>query len=465
MAYKKEYILNTFEKMVINASQCGDYLVMGTCFFEDKTSNFKLDKNLVHRALVLVQKRHEILRAYLKIDQDSMFFVPNEDQVCDKIIFEWLDLSDKLMDREKILIEIAKFNSIKFSHGNKELLWRVQIIEYKEHEQFKYVLNFVFFGIADGMYSSSILVEVVNIINSLIENKDIDETSLQITENMNILCEQRGLWKDSHMDMVKKMSQRDLAKFNLSDGLKTNERGFQVDMFYLDENISNKIMSVSKQNKVRLTSYFYTAAFYALKKLYDENSLEFPDRVTCELPVCLRMRYKPALEFNECRLHTTMVTFSTEKEQFGSFEKFWADSQYLHGLIQENTSSETGTLFSLSHSEELEEYNKVFRTTNDLDNILDILSQGVISDLALSNLGAYVNDQVKELPGKFTVEEMYCTDPVNSKPCISCGLIIHLIYWKGKIMVDLGANKYCIGSKYFKRYKQLLLDIIEETIA
>ncbi|CAF0894573.1 unnamed protein product [Brachionus calyciflorus] len=465
MSEQKEYILNTFEKMVINASQCGDYLVMGTCFFQGRDLNSKLDQNIAFEALKKLQIRHEILRSYLKVSESSMYFVPHDFDVSDKIIFEWLDLSHEEVDREKLMSETGKFNSILFSHGNKELLWRAQIIEYKKDNQFKYVLNFVFFGIADGMFSSSILVELVNIINSLESRQEVDLTRVEITENMNILCQERGLWKDSHAEMVRKMNQRDLAKFNMSNGLKDNESGFQLDMFYLDNGTSSKIMSVSKQNKVRLTSYFYAAAFYALKKLYDENKLVFPDRVTCELPVCLRFRYEPKLDFNQSRLHTTMVLFSTEKENFGEFKNFWEDSRYLQGLIVENTSTETGTLFSLSHSEDLEEFNKVFQNCKNLDEALEILSQGVMSDLALSNLGAYVNDNVKEIGGVYTIDEMFCTDPVNSKPSISCGLIIHLIFWKGKIMIDLGANKYTIGSKYFKRYKQHLLDVINETLA
>lgn len=461
---EKKFVLNSFEKMVVNATKCGDYLVMGTCFFDDKTTNSKLNQNFFLTALKILQKRHEILRAFLEVSGSEMYFVPFENDVSEKINLSWLDLTNEPVSREKLMSETASFNSILFPSGENNLLWRAQVIEYKNNEKFSYILNFVFLAIADGMFSSLILVETVGILNRLIDGKKLDDKVIHISENMNIMCEKRGLWKEHHMEMVKKMAQRDIAKFNLCPKLRTGETGFQVDMFYINCEKSNQIMSFSKKNKVRLTSYFYTACFYALKKLYDENSIDFPNRISCELPVCLRFRYQPEMEFSDCRLHTTMVSFSTEADKFGKFINFWEDSQYLHSLILENTSSETGTLFSLSHNDELEEYNRIFLKSENLAQVLHSLSSQVISDLALSNLGPYVDKHVKEEEGKLEINEIYCTDPVNSDPCISCGLIIHLIYWKGKIMVDLGANKSLIGTKFFKRYKQLLLDVIDETL-
>lgn len=462
---KKNYILNSFEKMVANATKCGDYLVMGTCFFNDQSSNMRLNQNLFLRALKILQKKHEILRAYLKICGLDMYFVPHELDVSSMINFQWLDLTNDQVSRERLMSETAYFNSILFNNVENDLLWRTQVIEYKDNEQFNYILNFVFLAIADGMFSSWILVETIGILNRLIDGKTIDETSIEISENMNIMCEKRGLWKMHHSKMVEKMAQRDIAKFNLSTELRIGETGFQVDMFYIDCDKSNQIMIRSKKNNVRLTSYFYTAIFYALKKLYDENNIVFPNRITCELPVCLRFRYQPEMKFTESRLHTTMVMFSSEPEKFGKFSNFWQDSLYLHNLIIENTSSETGTLFSLSHNDELEEYNRVFYRSENLKQVLGTLSSQVMSDLALSNLGPYVDKYVKEEEGNFKIKEIYCTDPVNSNPCISCGMIIHLIYWKGKIMVDLGANKMLIGSKFFQRYKQLLLDVIDESLS
>ncbi|RNA00383.1 hypothetical protein BpHYR1_004749 [Brachionus plicatilis] len=461
---EKAYILNSFEKMVVNATKCGDYLVMGTCFFDNKKSNSRLDKNLFLSALKVLQKRHEILRSYLKVSGLDMYFVPHDQDVSSKISLNWLDLTNEQASREKLMSETAEFNSILFPSEEKHLLWRAQVIEYKKDDKFSYILNFVFLAIADGMYSSSILVETVGILNRLMDGRPIEEENIQISENMNIMCDKRGLWKEHHSEMVKKMAQRDIAKFNLSPELRTGEDGFQVDMFYIDSDKSNQIMTFSKKNKIRLTSYFYTASFYALKKLYDENNIAFPSRITCELPVCLRFRYQPEMEFKECRLHTTMVMFSSEMDKFGKFSNFWQDGQYLHGLILENTSSETGTLFSLSHNDDLEEYNRVFYRSENLSKVRETLSSQVMSDLAVSNLGPYVDKHVKEEDGNFEISEMYCTDPVNSNPCISCGLIIHLIYWKGKIMIDLGANKFLMGSKFFKRYKQLLLDVIDETL-
>jgi hypothetical protein len=132
--------------------------------------------------------------------------------------------------------------------------------------------------------------------------------------------------------------------------------------------------------------------------------------------------------------------------------------------VAENTSSETGTLFSVSHSGQLEEFNKVFAETETLDDAVNLLTNEVVCDAAISNLGTFVNDTVKVFPGPLEINELYCTDPMNSTPSISPALIMHKFFWRGEICVELGANKFSMGTAYVQRLKKLYLDVINRNI-
>ncbi len=159
------------------------------------------------------------------------------------------------------------------------------------------------------------------------------------------------------------------------------------------------------------------------------------------------------------------LNFKADKNIYGKFEDFWQDAKYVHSLIQENTSTETGTLFSVSHSSQIQEFNKVFANANSNEEVCNILSKDVGCHIAVSNLGTFVNDNVKVVEGPLQIKEIYCTDPLNSKPNITLAVLFHQLFWRGEIMIELGANKATIGSAYVDRYKKLYLDVINNSLA
>ena len=233
----------------------------------------------------------------------------------------------------------------------------------------------------------------------------------------------------------------------------------------LDNIATSKLSAKLKLNKVRHSSYFHTAALYALKQLYDENNLTFPADVLLEIAASLRVRYKPMLEFSHCGFHTAIVIFPVDKQRFGKFVDFWRDVKYVHELIVENTSVETGSLFSTTHSSQLENTNKIYSQTDSLDEMYRRLNQEIQCDLVVSNLSRFVNDHVKVFSeSPLNIKEMYCTDPLNSNPSISPGVILHIVYWRGEIFIQIGANKSVIGSAHVNRFKDLYIDFISSTL-
>ena len=65
------------------------------------------------------------------------------------------------------------------------------------------------------------------------------------------------------------------------------EKGFKLDLFPLDKELTRRLINVSKLKKVKLTGYFHTVGIYALKKLFDENSILFPKRLAIQIPASL----------------------------------------------------------------------------------------------------------------------------------------------------------------------------------
>lgn len=467
MSEEKTFELTPFQKMLVNACLCGDYLVMGTAFVDSGAS---LTKDVVMKSLVYLQARHPFLRAYLEIYKNEnkiLLKIHNED-VKDRIQLDWLDLTNETVTRSRLNDISAEYNSVLFNIGNKELLWRVQVIEYKENSKTRYIINLILhIAITDGFNITTMSIEMVNIINALLTNQVCDEMkiTLEPIENLHALCEKTKLFKEEHKETIKKINAQEKVKFILDELFaSTKETGFKLDLFPLEKELTKKIIEVSKPKNVKLTGYFHTVGIYALKKLYDENGLTFPKRISIELPASLRIRYPEILEYYHCGCHTVMVTYPTDETKFGEYKDFWADALYVHNSIYENTDAKTGSLFSMTHAEDLDEFNKVFSQTKNIQEACEILSKEVICCFATSNLGNYVDQRVKVYPGPVTIDELYCTDPLNSSPTIAPAIVIHLFYWKGRVMVELGGNKSCIGSKYLERFKELYLETIQNSL-
>ena len=164
-----------------------------------------------------------------------------------------------------------------------------------------------------------------------------------------------------------------------------------------------------------------------------------------------------------------MVIFPVDERRFGEFADFWRDVQYVHSLVEEYTSASTGALFSMSHSSGVEAFNRMFADAvgdeDRLKTVCHALNKEVACDLAVSNLGSYVNDHVSVFSeSPVSIREMYCTDPLNSNPCISPGLVMHMVYWRGEIFVEIGANRSVFGASYLHRYKDIYLKFVLSTL-
>ena len=347
MSTVQTFELNDYDKIFAYLNYFGDILVMGTSFLE---TTQPITKDHVKKALIYLQKRHPFLGAYLDAHfKENRFYIkfdPQDQEISNQIELEWLDLSNEPFSRRKLIEESNQFNSKLFTLGPGHLLWRVQVISYKdEQDQIKYVLNLVVqVVITDGLNITTLSIEIVNILNSILSESVCEEmiTKMEPCEGLYEICKKTCLFKDEFQPLIRKMNNEVHPNFVLHDKFKEdNESGFELDFFKFDKELTSKILAKSKQNKLKLTGFFQTAAFYALHELYLENELTFPKSLMIETVASLRVRYKPVLDFAHCRFQTVSVEFPVDENRFGEFVDFWTDAKYISDLIQENTSTET----------------------------------------------------------------------------------------------------------------------------
>ncbi|CAF1068933.1 unnamed protein product [Brachionus calyciflorus] len=462
-----EIELTEYEKTFVNAFILGEFIVMGTSFISDRETNFKLNKLLVRNALVYLQKRHPYLNAYLKIQKSENLMhliIPYEDR-SHKIDLEWLDLTNEIVDHDKLKKELAKSNSIYFKYDNKDLLWKVQIIEYLENGKFSYLINLIAnLAITDGMNICALSVEITNIINSLIDERECEEmrVKLEPLKDMYTLCKETGIFKKAHLEAIQKFNQPEFAKFILPKEFSSEKNGFNLTFFKMNSDLTEKILAKCKLTNIRITGYLQTIFLYAIRDLYLENNLKFPQRITVEIAASLRVRYVPNVDFSSCGFHTSVSVFSLDNEKYGNYVNFWQDAEYIHNLVQLNTSIETGSLFSISHDFKIhKEMNEIF-AKNSYEEACKILNSSKVNDFVLSNLGAYINERVKESGGKFSVNELYCTD--HTKPSFFPSIVAHVIYWKGQMMFQIGSNNLYFSEKYFDRFEKLVKENIDKSV-
>lgn len=470
MESEKKIPLSTYERILVNICRTGDCIIMSTSFIDNKT-NYKLEKSLVQKALAYMQNRHPFLNSYLEMNRltNKMYLKVSPEKLTDKINLVWLDLTLDNKTREQLITESANFHAEPFLEEANSLLWKIQIIEYISDGNLKFVMNLVTnMVISDGLSISCLSVEILNIINALIDEKVCEEMEINLKpiEDLHTLCKERNLFKESHTKTIKKLNKIKKSKLVLPDKFNAKKKGFLLDFFILDKKMTENIVKLSKSNGIRVTSYFHTIAIYALRKLFLENDFTFPEQIPVEIPANLRFRLDPKVDLNACRFMTAIAEFSTEKEKFGKYSDFWADTKIIHEAIVKSTSVETGSIFCQTHYKYLDMFNQLFRFTKSKRfacKLMEFLDKE-FCDLGVSNLGSFVNDGIKEFDGKLSIKEIYCSDLLISVPKVTSAIIIHLMYWKGETMFQIGANNYYIDSVYFNRFKDLIKETIQETI-
>ena len=153
----------------------------------DSDQETLLDENLVRKAMLYMKKRHPLFRA--NVDHDPISKSVNliiQNKYTDDVDLEWCQINS----RNFLTKKLEEFNSKLFEYEKDCLLWRCKVIEFKENDMVKYCLALVLpLYITDGINISTLIIEVVNIINSILNNKECEEMRihLDLIDNLHVI--------------------------------------------------------------------------------------------------------------------------------------------------------------------------------------------------------------------------------------------------------------------------------------
>lgn len=465
--------LTPYEKVVLITNLLGDFNVISSTFFEFDRSKSDLEFNddLVRTGLNILCKRHPYLRASIHVNKtDENFIAKAHFKIASsaRIEFESLELSDS----NEIIKCMEDFNSKLFTINNDGILWRTQLISYYENGTKKYLINLVVhLTICDGINISTLSLELINILNSLLKNHECEEmkVNLKPSLSLNELAKLKGLFTQTQEDMVNKLSQKSGAvEFILDEKFKSlNQTGLKINLIRLDKNLTRSLINKCKLNDVRITGCLNTAIFYALKDLYSLNGLQPPNEFCCDMPANMRIRHRPDdLKFHDMRLQVCLAHFETSKSQFGKYSNFWSDVKYVNSLIEECTSVETGTIYSLSHNiDYLEKFDAEFNKASDQKDACVRLNRKNKCDLLLSNIGTHLYKNKKLVSGPIQINETYFGDSLISDPNVLPAIMFHVCFWSDEIMIQLSSNKSSIGSTYTEQLVECFMSNLRKSVA
>ena len=458
-----------YEKSLYYYSRCGDCLVIGIAVIESEKRTI-LTSLLVRHALNYLKNRHPLLRAYLEHDKESdeVYLVMRDDIISfsfDEICLEWSNVYTK----EALTDELEKFNSKKFEYEKKSYLWRAKVVKFNEDDKDKYAVSFVLpLYLTDGLNISCILIELVNIINALLIDKECEEMKvrLELVDNLNVLTSEYKLFSDKQKWAINELRTIQNNNFILDDEFKCNELGLKINMLKLNKKLSEKLLAKAKEKNTKLTGMLNAAIVYALRDLYEENGLVFPSDLICGLPANLRIRYQPNLDFSHIRFQVCLAHFNLSRPNFGDFNDIWADARHVNELVEKCTSMEDGSLFLGTHDfESIDLFNRMFKEcVDDEERACKTMNKTNHCDLILSNLGTYVSSRKKIFQGPFDIKEVYHGDSLQSSPNVISALIFHITFWNREIQILLSSNKSAMGTKYSERLINLLEQIIIKSV-
>lgn len=276
-----------------------------------------------------------------------------------------------------------------------------------------------------------------------------------------------NLFTDKQKKVFNELKEHQNNSFKLADKFKCfNEIGLKINLIRMDKFLSDRLIKLSKQNQVKVTGFINTAIIYALRELYQENNLAFPDEISCGMPANLRLRYQPNLDFSNIRFQVCLAHLNLSYPFFGEYKSIWKDSAYVDDLIAKSTSIDDGKLFLTTHDKmAIEHFNRLFEECIDRNrNVCEKMSETNHCDLILSNIGRYVNDRKKLVNGKFKISEIYYGDSLISNPNMLSALILHVSNWNGEIQMLLSSNLAAIGSVFVNRLIYLFKKILLESL-
>jgi hypothetical protein len=443
------------EKYFYYGSLQGDEYVNGIAF--TGADNIHLNDGLIKEAMYYLYKRHPLFRAHIHVDSTSgkiYFAIPTDyEKIVDDMKFQRCQLSS----RADVIHELERFNVQTFDYENKCLLWRLEVIEYVEDNVKMQVFALVVpMYMTDGINIAVLCIELVNILNSLLQNQKCNEMieKLEFIENMQQLAEKHQLITDVEKENFEKYRKNELdVFFNIPNKLMNiADSGFKMNLLTLDVELTKSLISFAKLNKIKLTGLLTTATFYAFKDLFEENKISMQKDVSVFVPVNLRFRVEPKIDFSHTRICVLGCYLNLFYPNFGKYENMIEESKYVDKILADKIKDRS--IFDFFIDDKYEAMSALYEQM-DLNSIYCLFDSQRNCDLIISNTGTYAADQKKVLDGPLKIDELYYGDSLKSYPTQHVPLIVHVHTFNGRLMIQLSSNKKKLNSVYADRFMVL----------
>jgi hypothetical protein len=469
---KSACVLSEYEKSLYYYTKCGDLMVLGVAVVESSVSQHTLDVDVVRRGLNFMKKRHPLLRAHLEHEppNEDVYLIINKLEESVDCELEWVNIET----RDELNFKLEQFNSKMFHYDSKCLLWRCKVIRFLENNNEKYAvcLQIPLF-ITDGLNIIALLVELVNILNALAVDKVCDEMKIELdlVDNLNVMTEKSHLFTEKQKKGIESKRGDQHNDFVLDKKFKSNtDMGLKINLIKFDRDVTNKLMKMCKEKNTKPTGFMNAAVLYALNELYLENGLKFPSNISCGIPINLRTRYQPNLDFSHVRFQVCLSKINLDSRDFGRFRNVWKDSEYINREIEKSASMEDGSLFLTTHDlESIKEFNSAIRALLNSDvkssGLPAAVAHGNTTDLIFSNTGKWVFDSKRQFVRPWHIVETYYGDSMSSTPSLLSALIFHLAFWNGELQFLLSSSRSSIAPCFTDRLVFLFERFVSNCIA
>ena len=258
-----------------------------------------------------------------------------------------------------------------------------------------------------------------------------------------------------------------LKKFYLPENFKVKgEFGGKINLIRINKFSSENFVKFCKNRNMKATGLLTALIIKSLKELYSENNLEFPDFVSYGIPISLRLRYTPNLNFYDMTHHTTGGASQIDNLSMKCFDNFETICQIADEVNHKiETDISNGKIFkSFTYNQELltkstESFRKLLKDENYLnENLIEEFRKIAdrSNDCVISNTGPWISKRIRLLNEPLKFEELYFSDILSSTPDVYQALAFYINFFNSEIQILIAANRYAIGSKYSDRLAEIL---------
>jgi hypothetical protein len=473
---KEEAIkLTAYDKIIYNFTRLGDLNTIGVGIIDSSDKTVQVDRTLMKKALYYLIERHPLMRSHLESNDENTKNAELYYRIEEKFNLNYLDRDydeddlncEHLTSRGELTKKLEKFNSREFEYFKKCKLWRIALYSFVDEEEaleekrLKHAIVIVMpLFLTDGLNICTIIIELVNILNSLSNQTECLEMKekLQVSDNMYTILEERHLFTDKHKAMIDEMHASDKRlDFKYSNKFKcNNERGLKINIFRIDKETTRRVIEMAKARNLKLTGVVAALIIYTINDLYEANKVIFPKDVCFGVSANLRFRAYPKIDYNLMRKYTAFVLVKAFYPDFGLFGDLWRDAKYLNELIKEASDFESGAAFYETHNfNDIIYMNKTFEIIKDKEKLISLFANEISYDLVISNCGKYVFDEKKpSLSKPFEIDEIYFCDSFQSFP----GTAVYLSYWNDELQFTISTNKSTISSCFVDQMINFLIE-------